>query len=131
CRPGNQHERASRLGNGSQVIKIVLLTERPVYVSRIIARLGGIENKDALVPDLLHHRLAASRQLSKAVALPRGRRLWSNLPNGGIGGAKRCGGSNAHNQASHAGRNHSFKLLDAHYYKRSDTRALSAAGIPF
>ena len=77
---GNQHQRAAGLGDGGEVEEIVLLAVGPIHVAGVIARLGGIENQNALVADLLHDGLAAGGQVGHAVALPGSRRRWRHLP---------------------------------------------------
>ena len=50
-RAGNHHQRAAWLRDRRQVEEVVLLAERPIHIARIVARLGGIENQDALFAD--------------------------------------------------------------------------------
>ena len=83
---GDEDERGAGLGEAGEVEEVVLLAEGPIDVVGVVARLGGVEDEDGVVADLLHDGFAARGEIGHTVALPGGGRGRGDLPDAGIGG---------------------------------------------
>src|SRR5262249_24477816 len=69
---GGEHERRAGLGEAREIEEIILLAEWPLDVVGVVARLGGVENEDAVFADLVQDGLSSGGQVGDAVVLPGG-----------------------------------------------------------
>ena len=91
---GDDRQHGGGLRETGEIKEIVFLAEGPIDVVGVIARLGGVQQQNALVADLVHERLAARSEVRNTIALPGGGRRRSDLPKRWFGRRTACGQSN-------------------------------------